>query len=187
MRKWLKAASPLLLMCFIVGCSTTKSSDNLSDEKNKRTAKINTELGMTYFQQHNLTRAKQKLLLALEEDPTLPEAWYSMGYLLESTGQKAEAGIYYKKATELAPGRGDAQNNLGTYLCRMGDYKGAVTHFVMATQDRNYLDIAAAYENAGLCALKIPDKQLATVYFQKALEQDNNRHVAANELKKLNG
>jgi type IV pilus assembly protein PilF len=116
----------------------------------------------------------------------MPEAWYSMGYLLESTGNREQARKHYMKALDLAPGRGDVLNNYGTFLCRSGDYKNAIQHFLKAVHDPQYLQPASAYENAGLCALKIPDPEKAMLYFNKAIAEDYNRSTALLELAELN-
>jgi type IV pilus assembly protein PilF len=175
-----KSICTLLLMSLLVACSTvgTSSKNNSVDEKKKKIAEINIELGMAYLEAKDVQRAKQKLLAALESDPSLPEVQYSMAYFFEATGDKEQANTYYLQAIALAPNRGDAQNNYGTYLCRMGDYRNSVLHFKAAVADPKYLDTAGAYENAGLCALKIPDQRQALDYFNHAVLQDANRPVS---------
>lgn len=169
----------LICVCFLVACTYNRNPEDSEDcERKIRTAKINTQLGIAYLERHNIQRAKQKLLQALTQAPTIPETWYSMGYFLESTGEKTQAQKYYLKAIKLAPGRGDSQNNYGTFLCRAGDYYGAIQHFLLAARDPNYLESAGAYENAGLCSLRIPNEKLAARYFKLALAQDSNRPIS---------
>lgn len=98
-----------------------------------------------------------------------------MGYFLETTGNKSDARTYYLRSVEIAPTRGDVQNNYGTFLCRSGDYKAAIQHFMLATKDKDYLDPADAYENAGMCALKMPNYRLARKYLNSALAEDPTR------------
>jgi len=43
---------------------------------------------------------------------------------------------------------------------------------MLATKDPDYLDTALAYQNAGLCALKSKNFQMAIGFFEKALDQD---------------
>jgi type IV pilus assembly protein PilF len=171
-----------ILICLLSACSSMGSSFKNSDDKKIKTAKINTQLGMAYLQRHDVQLAKQKLLLALEQAPSLPEAWYTMAYYLEATGDSAKANQYYQKALALAPKNGEVQNNYGTYLCRSGSYQNAIQHFLSAVEDPQYLNTASAYENAGLCALKIPNQQLAMRYFNHALMQDPNLPTSLIEL-----
>lgn len=174
------------LISLLSACATTNPAKTAEQEQKAKTAKINAQLGIAYLERHNLQRAKQKLLLSLEQGPNIPEPWYSMAYYLEATGNKDDASIYYQKAISIAPSRGDAQNNYGTFLCRNGDYRGAVEHFMLAVKDPMYLDPADAYENAGLCALKIPDQKMAAKYFAQAITQDPSRTVSERKLKELN-
>lgn len=169
----------------IVACSTMKSGDDDSDKKKNKVAEINIQLGLAYLEKGNMQRAKQKLLYAAEKAPNLPEAWYSLAYYSEMTGNKKEAEQNYTKAIQLAPQRGDVLNNYGTFLCRSGYYKKAIHYFLLASQDTHYLDTASAYENAGLCALKIPDRKQAIAYFSRALEEDPAHTVSIAELNKL--
>jgi type IV pilus assembly protein PilF len=53
-------------------------------------------------------------------------------------------------------------------------------------QDTNYVNTAEAYENAGLCAMQVPDDVKATNYFQRAIQQDPRRAIAFLELAQIN-
>jgi type IV pilus assembly protein PilF len=161
-------------------------SEEADHERLMKTAKINSQLGIAYLEKGNIQRSKQKLLLALRQAPTIPEPWYSMGYFYEATGNKQEASIHYLKALEIAPTRGDAQNNYGTFLCRSGEYEKSIQHFLLATKDPGYLDVASAYENAGSCAMRIPDRELAKEYFEQALLQDSARQTSLYKLAEMN-
>ena len=76
-------------------------------------------------------------------------------------------------------------NNYGTFLCRQGEYKKAETYFLNAIKDVNYIHTAGAYENAGLCALEVPDLAKAKLYFTSALNQDPSRKESLYELAKI--
>jgi len=181
----LKILFLLVIFGIFSACTSMKTSSDAKKDKSIKIAEINIQLGMGYLEKGNIERAKQKLLTALKKAPKLPEAWYSMAYFLEHTGEKEAAKRYYLKAVALAPERGDTQNNYGTYLCRSGHYQESIQHFILATKDPDYLDTVGAYENAGLCALKIPDTNLAIKYFKQALTQDPGRTTSLMELKKL--
>jgi hypothetical protein len=77
----------LALLGILTGCKTMSYSTNKPVESKKtKSALLNTQLGITYLQHHQVQLAKQKLLLALNEDPTIPEPWYAMAFYLEVTG-----------------------------------------------------------------------------------------------------
>lgn len=179
----------------LTACSTGRNAASTQDlpetpdkDSKVKVAKINAQLGLAYLEQKNHQRAKIKLLSALQQAPNIPEPWYSMAYYLEATGDLEAANQHYLKAIEVAPTRGDAHNNYGTYLCRHAHYQEAVQQFMLASKDPEYLDIADAYENAGLCSLKANNNKLAQLYFSKALMQDPERpesllHLAELEFK----
>lgn len=180
-----------IICCALNACKTPEIPIGESivaespEVKKLAAAKINIRLGIAYLQRQDISRAKQKFLFALEEAPRLPEAWYAMAYFLEQTKDLKQADIYYKKSIALAPYRGDTLNNYGTFLCRNGKYREAINYFLRATQDPKYLDPSAAYENAGLCAAKMPNQKLAMKYFSRAVDQDPTRSTSLLELAKL--
>jgi len=181
----------ILLFIFITlllsACNTNPLRSDTQEQKTKiKSAKINAQLGISYLERQDVVRAKQKLLLALDQAPTIPETWYAMAYFLEATGDTSMAKSYYLKAVGLAPNRGDVQNNYGTYLCRLGHYQEAVQHFMLAVKDANYLNPDDAYENAGICALKIPNYAQADYFFQRAIQFEPTRPVSLIELAQLN-
>jgi len=148
------------------------ASLNSSTVDQHAAAKINIQLGVYYMRRGDIQRAKQKLTLALKQDPNYSPAQSAMGYYLETVGDKQEAQKYYLRAISLAPKSGAAHNNYGTFLCHNKQYQPAIEQFILATKDRDYLNTAGAYENAGLCALKIPDSKLAKKYLNKALRNN---------------
>lgn len=175
----------LLSFLAVSGCATTKSEEAEKAKKNIKVAEIDIELGIAYLNKGDIERSKQKFLFAQQKAPQLPEVWYSTAYFFEKTGNKDLAKANYIKAVELAPKRGDVLNNYGTFLCRNGKYAESIHYFLDATKDQQYLDTASAYENAGFCALKIPDKTQAITYFNLALQTDPTRLTSMNELNKL--
>lgn len=174
-----------LTACSSLFQSEGETSKVTSAKPTKTAAEYNVELGMGYLQQGDMQRAKSKLLTAVQQAPNSAQAQAAMGYYLENTGDNKNAESYYAKAVAINPQAGSAQNNYGTYLCRRGRYQEADQHFLLAVQDPNYLNTAGAYENAGLCAMQIPDLTKATNYFNQALQQDSRRALSWLELGKI--
>jgi type IV pilus assembly protein PilF len=141
---------------------------------NNVAAEANVKLAIAFLKQGLIKDAKLTLLAAEKSDPYNPAVWYGMGYFNEAIGESAEAKRNYEQAIACDSINGAAHNNYGAFLCRIGQYKESMQQFLLAVKDPNYLDIACTYENAGLCALNIPDKKVARIYFQKALELDPN-------------
>lgn len=175
----------LLSACTTTVTTRAPAKHNLTIQHNLTAAGYNVQLGMAYLQQGDVQRAKSKLLLAHAQAPTWAPANDALAYYFETTGDMQKAQHYYVKAVDINPKAGAPQNNYGTFLCRTGHYQQAEQHFIIATQDTNYINTAAAYENAGLCALKIPDTAKATGYFQQAIKQDPRRATSFLELAQL--
>lgn len=168
-----------ILIFELMGCVTDATPQNTM------AANYNTELAIGYLQQGDFARAKAKLLLAEQQSPKNPAVQDAMAYFLERTGEPQRAAQYYQKALQLAPKSGKTQNNYGAFLCRQGQYHAAIEHFRLAVQDPNYLNPSQVYENAGLCALKIPDRKMASSFFRQALQQNPQSATALFELAKL--
>lgn len=175
----------LILATVFVACNTVTEPEKPKPRNTSKAAQINIRLGASYLERKDIIRAKQKFLLALEQSPELPEAWYSMAYFFENTGNNELAKEYFLKALALAPHRGDVLNNYGTFLCKAGNYQQAIQYFLEAVRDKNYLESSSAYENAGLCALRIPNGKLAITYLSKALQEDPSRPSVLIELAEL--
>jgi len=187
----------LLLIClvclgFITACAsnnTAQRNENPLPEKaktnNPKAANINMQLGIGYLQQEQIDRAKQKLLLAKEQNPTSPLVWDSLAYFYATTGDANKANQYYQKAISIAPKDGETLNNYGVFLCGQGKYQQALTYFYKAVEDPAYVTTGQAYENAGLCAQQIPNLKKAKSLFLKALKNDPTLSGANLELAKM--
>ncbi|WP_342219925.1 type IV pilus biogenesis/stability protein PilW [Rickettsiella endosymbiont of Miltochrista miniata] len=173
----------LFLIVTLTACSIfSKSKTQVSGPQ---ASDVNVQLGLAYLQNGDVQRAHQKLLLAEQQSPGSLQAQGAMGYFLESTGSLPSADAYYRRAIALNSKSGAAQNNYGTFLCRRGRYSEADQHFLLALQDPSYLNTAQVYENAGLCAMQVPDTKKAMDYFTQAITQDPKRAISWLELGRI--
>jgi type IV pilus assembly protein PilF len=136
---------------------------------NKEAAGYHAQLGLAYLKQGDISLAKKKLLLALQQAPNDPLILDAMGYFLEATGDIELSERYYLQAIKLAPKNGAVQNNYGTFLCRHTRYQESLAYFLLAVKDSNYVNTGQAYKNASLCAAKIPNKHLANEYLRRGM------------------
>ena len=180
----------LVLLGLLMGLSgCEKQLDEVSTEdRAKQFAKAsnyNVQLGLAYLKQGDRNRAKVKLMTALEEAPKSSEAHGALAYFFEKIGEVERAKQYYQKSIGLAKAKGAALNNYGAFLCRQKQYIPANQLFVKASQDIHYVNTSGALENAGLCSLAIPDREMAHFYFKKAFEQDPKRYQSVYQLAKM--
>lgn len=168
-------------------CTHNEENENENFKKPNlgKAASYNVQLGLAYLKQGDRPRAKKKLLTAFEQEPTSPDVNSALAYFFEQTKELEQAEKYYLKAIALTGSGGAQLNNYGAFLCRQGDYNKADKYFLKAVNDLQYIHTAGAYENAGLCALSVPNEEKAMFYFTKALNQDPSRKVSLYELLKL--
>ncbi len=61
----------------------------------------------------------------------------------------------------------------------------SVKYFIAAANSPNYLDPASAYENAGLCSMKMASYKQAAQYFNQALLKDPGRSMSLLKLAEI--
>lgn len=154
----------LLLFCLYLTACTANT--------NPEAANINSNLGLAYLKEHDVLRAKEKLLLAQTQDPHSAEVLGALAYFYNVTGHLNTANHYYIQALSYAPNHADSLNNYAVFLCKQKQYSLAIAYFLKAANLESNLNPAETYENAGLCALKIPDHAQANHYFQLALQNN---------------
>lgn len=182
---WLLLLSALLSACSKPEADGVALPQNAASN-NPQAAVYNTQLGIAYLQEGNISRAKAKLLLAQKQDPTSPEVLDALAFFYESTGDIKQADQYYIKAINLDPKRGSSANNYGVFMCKQKQYKESLIYFAQAAADPSYLNVAATYENAGLCAEEIPDWQNAEKFFILALQNNPSLPTSTLELAEIN-
>jgi type IV pilus assembly protein PilF len=171
----------------LMACTKDVVSNLPSETSPRVAAQANVKLAMALLSQGYIKEAKGKLILAKQIDQHEPSVWYGMGFFNEITGEMDQAQKNYEHAIYIAPKNGAAHNNYGVFLCHKGEYQQSIKEFLLAIADPAYLDVGEAYENAGLCALRIPNNHLAIQYFKKAIKQDSSSKLARWYLHKLSG
>lgn len=120
---------------------------------------------------------------ALRLNPQSADAYTTLGLIHSRLGQPEKAGEDYRKATDLAPARGDILNNYGAWLCANGYPAEALVWFDRATQDTHY-DPVAAVANSGGCALQAGQVERAGRDLRKALDLDPKNAYALESMAK---
>ncbi len=152
------------------GSSATRPEPSAKE----RIARTNTELGLGYLQQGERKLAIEKLQRAIDADKDYAPAQYSLAFAYQEFGQMELAERHYNIALKLLPNDGGVHNNFGAFLCGQGRFAEGEEQFRVALRDPTYATPATALENAGLCALRVPDLDKAENYFRQALKVDAN-------------
>ncbi|MDR7192507.1 type IV pilus biogenesis/stability protein PilW [Luteimonas terrae] len=115
---------------------------------------------------------------ALKGEGTAADANTLLAVIEDRRGRSAQAGGYYKAATERAPDQGAYLNNYGTWLCRNGRATDALVYFDAAVRDPAYGDPSGALANAGVCAMTAGDTARVERDLRASLELDPENLVA---------
>jgi type IV pilus assembly protein PilF len=164
------AAVAIVMLTACAGHETKTDSSGQNDP-----AMANANLGLAYMEHGEYQVALEKLKKALEINPDLPQAHHYIAMVYQHLDNVGEAEKHFERAVSLDDSDPALQNNFGIFLCRQGRYRDALRHFRRSFDDDNYASKDQAYENAGLCALRVPDNKQAENYFRQALQINPRR------------
>ena len=169
----------LLLGALLLGGCASQSQQsgiNMSDDFDRTSAaKTRISLGLTYLKNGNYSQAKFNLDKALEFDPNLADAHFSIAYYYQLVGESARADSAYREAMDLAPQNADIINSYGAFLCQQGRYPEAKKYFLKAVNSDNYSSTAETYENLALCSQSQGEIDDAIQYMQSAVNHSPTR------------
>jgi type IV pilus assembly protein PilF len=175
LERWMGAALALAL----AGCVTTTTEEGSLGGRVPRTsssqeamdaARIHTELGQQYMANGDLKTALEKLNKALQFDKDYAPAHTVIAVLDERINRPDQAEQHYRRAVQLEPDKGMPNNNLGTFLCRIGKGAEALRYFDTALKDPFYQTPDIALTNKGICQLRMNDVAGAEGTLRKALD-----------------
>ena len=137
------------------------------------------------LQAGDLDTAEKEARAALKLQPDSADAVTMLAVVADRRGQSAIAGQHYRRAAELAPGQGAAQNNYGTWLCANGLEAESLVWFDRAVQSPGYGTPEVALANAGNCALATGQMERAERDLREALARDSSSATALGALAEL--
>jgi type IV pilus assembly protein PilF len=171
-----KLIAVLTLLSFLLtGCITSTTTGSLEpDSDEDDAAEYNYTLGARYYKNESYELARDRLERAIEMEPRMAKAHMMLGMTYEALENPRLATKAYRDAIRVAPRDFNIQNAYAVYLCRQGDYSGALRHFDKASKHPENDDAEQTLTNAGLCFLQKPDYAVAEGYFREALEHRTN-------------
>jgi type IV pilus assembly protein PilF len=165
----------LLCLPLVLGACVTTSNPQFGDKMDiKRASQDNVSLGIEYLKKGDRNEAMQKVQKAIDQDPDNANAYTAEALIYNADGETSKAQAAYKTAMNKAPDDPEIENDYAVFLCQLGKPKDSIDYFLKAANNPHYSTPDAAYANAGLCALHIPDLAAAEGYFRKALALNQN-------------
>jgi len=176
----LRAALPILLLTSLL-CGCVSSSG--SGRSEAREAYV--QLGLGYLQQGQTERAKVPLKKALELGGNDAQANAALALVFQREGEAELAEQYFRTALSAQPGDPRIRNNYGSFLYSQGQYAKAQQMFRQASADTLYPERSRVFENLGLTALKLDQRDQAREYLEKALRLNHQQPRALLEMAEL--
>jgi type IV pilus assembly protein PilF len=183
MKQLATTLAPGLLVVLLAGCTSTAAKHD--GVKMQDAAVYNTQLGINYMHQGELSVAKDKLDRAVKQDPNYAPAHSARAMLYDRLGNSEVADAEFRTALRLSPNDPDMVNNYAVYLCQNGRTDEAVKKFQEAAANPLYRTPEAAYTNAGVCLRAAKRDDEARALFSKALQVKPSYGEAAYQLANL--
>ncbi len=182
----LRPALFLLVASLLVGCVSTGDVDPMRTDKGRDEARdAYIQLGIGYLQQGASGRAKVPLKKALELDPSSADAHAALALVFQVEMEPKLADEHYRKALSQRGGDARLLNNYGSFLFEQKRYEEALERYQQAAQDNLYPERSRVFENLGLTALELKQREQAKVYFQRSLRLNSRQPKALMEMAQL--
>lgn len=166
-----------------IGANNSPNIESTFDKEKAAQNRLNA--GLQYLRQGSFQNAKRHLDKALEYGADTANVHFGLGYYFEQVKEFAKARKSYLKALKKEPKNPDFLNGYAAFLCAQKDFKGADAYYNKAVNIPIYADVAAAYENAGICALRAEKVDKAAAYFRKALNRNKKLPRALLEMAQI--
>ncbi len=158
-------------MFLMTGCITATTTSSVKFEETDDAALQNYSLGARYYQNGSYEIARDRLERALELDPKMAQAHYTLALTHEQLGNPRLASEHYNRAVRVAPNNYDARNAYAVFLCRQRRFGEAEKQFDRALKISDNVARYVVYTNAGACMTQKPDYGKAEDFFRAALQE----------------
>lgn len=157
-----------------------RSERTVKDPRSR--ARVHTELGALYFQNGNIPVAMEELTVAIHIDPGYGPAYGMRALVHHFLKEPVHAEDNFRAALRHAPDDPEIANNYGWFLCQNERGKEAMPQFERALRNPLYPTPERAHLNAGQCALRMGQLDLARGYLNEAYRLSGGNPVVLVQL-----
>jgi type IV pilus assembly protein PilF len=160
-----------LLAALLLASAAPAQTQSLDQSKDPlvEAARINARLAMEYLKRDQLTVARDKVERALALNPRDLTVQLAAGLVYERLLDTKRAEKHFRLALRAEADSPEAQNALGAFLCRHGEFAKGEAIFLKAAGNPLYRTPEVAYTNAGVCAHSANALDRAEKYLRQAL------------------
>ncbi len=162
----------------VVRADMEDDTGSLGTTAKKGTGDVYVRLAVVYMQQGKLGVALQNIKKGVAADPNNGEAHNVMAIIYNRLGEKGLAEKHFKQSKRLQPKNPYTLNAYGGFLCSEKRFKEADAQFKSALKNPLYKTPEVALTNAGICARRAKDLDMAEAYLRRALQHNNKFSVA---------
>ena len=178
-------AALLIVFALLTGCVTTGKVNPMDTSKGRDEARqAYVQLGLGYLQEGSTERAKIPLKKALELDSSDADANAALALVFQAEMEPELAEQHFRKALNA---RSDARilNNYGSFLYEQKRYKEAYELFEKAAADTLYPERSRVFENLGMTAVALGQREVAQQNLEKALRLNRQQPRALLEMAEM--
>jgi len=175
-------AALLIVFALLTGCVTTGKVNPMDTSKGRDEARqAYVQLGLGYLQEGSTERAKIPLKKALELNGSDADANAALALVFQAEMEPELAEQHFRKALNA---RSDARilNNYGSFLYEQKRYKEAYELFEKAAADTLYPERSRVFENLGMTAAALGQREVARQNLEKALRLNRQQPRALLEM-----
>ena len=165
-------------MLVITGCVSTTTGPPEKKADQADAAELNYQLGARYYRKGEYDIARDRLELALEQNPKNGLAWSTLGLTYEALGNVRLAEDAYDSAVRVAPRDYKIQENYAGFMCRQNRFDDARRYFDKAIKAPTNDFSEQTFTNAGVFMMQKPVDVAAEEYLRAALERRPNHGEA---------
>lgn len=170
-----------LLLSNLIACATVDDAKTVESDA----ADIYLQLGVRYLNLNKLEIARENLQHAIRLDSKNAQAFNALAFLDEKLGKMDEARSHYQTAISLTPEDLGVRNNYGRFLCEEGETQKGMDLLTATTTDKLNERPWLAMTNLGRCYMQLAQYSEAQIYFEQALQLNENYAPALIEMQKV--
>ncbi|KQQ57441.1 pilus assembly protein PilW [Pseudomonas sp. Leaf129] len=178
-------AALLIVFALLTGCVTTGKVNPMDTSKGRDEARqAYVQLGLGYLQEGSTERAKIPLKKALELNGSDADANAALALVFQAEMEPELAEQHFRKALNA---RSDARilNNYGSFLYEQKRYQEAYELFEKAAADTLYPERSRVFENLGMTAAALGQREVARQNLEKALRLNRQQPRALLEMAEM--